>query len=100
MSQLRYWLWLTTLPGLSLRGQLQLIDHFGTPEGVFLADKGALEEMGGLTQREMTALSRRDLRLADNVLEDCRKHQIGILTIQDAAYPQRLRRSPKTFTRM
>lgn len=91
MSQLRYWLWLTTLPGLSLRGQLQLIDHFGTPEAVFLADKGALKEMGGLTQREMTALSRRDLRLADNVLEDCRKHQIGILTIQDAAYPQRLR---------
>lgn len=91
MSQLRYWLWLTTLPGLSLRGQLQLIDHFGTPEAVFLADKGALMEMGGLTQREMTALSRRDLRLADHVLEDCRKHQISILTIQDAAYPQRLR---------
>ena len=91
MSQLRYWLWLSTVQGLSLRGQLQLVEHFGTPEAVFLADRSALEEMKGLTQRELTALSRRDLRTADNVLEDCRKHQISILTIQDAAYPQRLR---------
>lgn len=91
MSQLRYWIWLSTLPGLSLRGQLQLVDHFGTPEAVFLADRDALTGVAGLTERERTALSRRDLRRANDVLEDCRKHQINILTIQDAAYPQRLR---------
>ena len=91
MSQLRYWIWLSTLPGLSLRGQLQLMDHFGSPEAVFLADRDALTAVEGLTERERTALSRRDLRRANDVLEDCRKHQISILTIQDAAYPQRLR---------
>lgn len=91
MSQLRYWIWLSTLSGLSLRGQLQLVEHFGSPEAVFLSDRGALEQLEGLTERELKALSRRDLRTADNVLEDCRKHQISILTIQDAAYPQRLR---------
>lgn len=91
MSQLRYWVWLSTLPGLSSRGQLQLIEHFGSPEAVFLSDRSALEQLEGLTERELTVLSRRDLRRADDVLEDCRKHQIGILTLQDAAYPQRLR---------
>lgn len=91
MSQLRYWIWLTTLQGLSLRGQLHLIERFGTPEAVFLADAGALAQVEELTARERDVLVRRDLRRADGVLEDCQKSQVGILTIQDAAYPQRLR---------
>lgn len=91
MSQMRYWVWLTTLPGLSLSGQLRLLDTFGTPREVFLADGEALEQVEGLTQRERQQLELRDLRQADRVLEDCREHRIHILTMQDAAYPLRLR---------
>lgn len=91
MSQLRYWIWLTTLPGLTLKGQLRLIAHFGDPEAVFLSDSEALRQVPDLTCRELESLKRRDLRRADGVLEDCQRHQIGILTIQDAAYPQRLK---------
>lgn len=91
MSQMRYWVWLTTLPGLSLSGQLRLLDTFGTPREVFLADREALEQVEGLTQRERQQLELRDLRQADRVLEDCREHRIHILTMQDAAYPLRLR---------
>lgn len=91
MSQLRYWIWFTTLPGLTLRGQIRLLDHFGSPEEIFLADAIALRQVDFLTNREREALTLRDFRLADSVLENCRKCQISVMTIQDAAYPQRLR---------
>ena len=91
MSLLRYWIWLSTVPGLSLRGQLRLLDRFPTPEAVYLADRRALEDSGTLTRKELDALEMRDLSQADKVLEDCRRKGIGILTMQDAAYPQRLR---------
>ncbi len=91
MSELRYWIWLTTMQGVSLRAQLGLLREFDTPEAVFLSDEVALDRVEGLTQREKQTILRRDLRLADLVLEDCRREKIRLLTIQDAAYPQRLR---------
>ena len=90
MSQLRYWIWLTTVPGLSLSAQRALIDTFESPEAVFLGDEDALRQTEGLSGSGLQALLRRDLRQADQVLEDCRNEGISILTIQDAAYPQRL----------
>ena len=91
MAQLQYWIWLTSIPGLSLRAQHRLLEWFESPEAVFLADREAMDQVEGLTQREKEALARRDLRRAHQVLEDCRKEKIKILTMQDAGYPLRLR---------
>ena len=94
---LRYWLWLTTVKGLSLRSQTGLVRHFGSPEAVYLADREALEQADCLTAQELSLLERRDLREADRVLEACRRLNLGILTMQDAAYPQRLRAIESTI---
>lgn len=91
MAQLRYWIWLSTLPGMSLKGQQRVLRHFGSPEEVFLSDKTAIEQVEGLTIKERSALLVKDLGLADGVLADCRKQNIHILTYQDANYPQRLK---------
>ena len=91
MAKIGYWLWLTTLPGVSTQSQLRLVRHFGSPEAVFRADPEAFSEVEGLRQSEIRALKFRDTRRAENVLEDCRKFDIQILTIEDAKYPQRLR---------
>ncbi len=91
MAQLRYWIWLSTLPGLTLKGQQRALRHFGSPEEVFLSDRGAVRGVEGLSKREQEALLTKDLRLADGVLEDCQKQGIHILTYQDAMYPQRLK---------
>lgn len=90
MSQLRYWIWLTTVPGLPRKTQLGLLERFESPEAVFLADATTLKA-AGLTERNLQEIDKRDLRRADQVLEDCRKEKINILTMQDAAYPRRLR---------
>lgn len=94
MSKLRYWIWLSTLSGLSPLRQVELLKRFQTPEQVFLADAEVLKTVEGITKKELEAIGRRDFRVADSVLEDCEKQDIRILTIDDAAYPRRLRDIP------
>lgn len=42
MAALKYWVWLTTLPGLGERAKLQLLAHFGSPEEIYFAPEGEL----------------------------------------------------------
>ncbi len=91
MAILRYWLWLSTLSGLGLRGQRKTLEHFGSPEEAFLSDEVGVKQVEGLSEHERKALLTKDLRKADGILEDCSRHGIHILTYQDAMYPQRLK---------
>ena len=88
MAQLRYWVWLTTLEGVSSVTIRRLMDRFGGPREIFF---GSCDDMPELSARERAALSNRDLSRTEAVLEKCRANDIGILTIADALYPERLR---------
>ena len=37
MAALKYWVWLTTLPGLTNRSKLLLLEHFPSPEDIYYA---------------------------------------------------------------
>ena len=39
MAALKYWIWLTTRRGLAPLQTFRLLDHFGTPEAVYFADR-------------------------------------------------------------
>ena len=90
MAALRYWVWLTSVPGLSNRSRLQLLAHFSSPEDVYYAD--AEEAMrAGLSREQATRLDDRSMERTDAILADCAKKDIFIVTMDDAAYPARLR---------
>ena len=91
MTQLLDWIWLTTLSGVSTQSQLRLLEQFGSPAAVFRAAPEELRTVKGLRRSELSALKSRDLRRAERVLEDCRRMGYHILTMEDPAYPQRLR---------
>lgn len=91
MEQLQDWLWLTTLKGLSLQGQQAALCFFGSPREAFLAGRGAIDQVPGLSPQEREALARKDLRMAEGVLEDCEKNEISVLTFEDQRYPWRLK---------
>ena len=38
MTELKYWLWLTSRPGMDPGRVLLLLDHFVTPERIYYAD--------------------------------------------------------------
>ena len=91
MSALKYWLWLTELPGLKNQTRLALLRHFPTPEDVYYADPEEVLLTEGITREQAKLLEDKDCAGADRILADCQRLDLDLLTIQDAGYPNRLR---------
>ena len=53
MAQLRYWVWLTTLEGVSSVTIRRLMDRFGGPREIFF---GSCDDMPELSARERAAV--------------------------------------------
>ena len=86
---LKYWLWLTTRKKLGNSGVLAILRHFSSPEEAFFAPEERLRGIAGLP--DPTPLLDKDLSEAEKILQSCYRQGIRILTMQDAAYPERLR---------
>ena len=91
MSALKFWLWLTELPGLTNQTRLALLRHFPTPEDVYYADPAEVLLTEGITREQAKLLEDKDCAAAEKVLADCGELGLHIVTISDAAYPNRLR---------
>lgn len=91
MAALKYWLWLTTLPGLTDNSKMLLMEHFASPEDVYYAREEALWQVDGLKKEQAALLENKSLATADRVLADCARKDIFIITMADALYPERLR---------
>ena len=90
MAQLPYWIWLTTRQRLTLRGPQLALSYFGTPEEIYRARHSDIEQVQGLTDKEVAALGQKDLDGAKTILEMCSDQGIRVITSRDTAYPQRL----------
>ena len=90
MAALEYWLWLSSA-GLSPRAKTALIERYGDAEAVFHTPDGAFTALPELSRAEAGVLERRDLSLAYEIAEACERQGIHAVSLQDAAYPQRLR---------
>lgn len=91
MSALKYWVWLTELPGLHNQTRLQLLEHFQSPEDIYYADPAELLLTEGITREQAALFSDHRLESADRILADCAALDLRILTLQDADYPSRLK---------
>ena len=90
MSKRVYWLWLATRSDLSAQNIRDLTERFGTPEFLYGANRDVLIH-AGLNKRQTDALCDKDLSGAQQILRTCEQKKIQILTIEDSAYPDRLR---------
>lgn len=86
---LKYWIWLATRKGASLREICQVSRYYSTPEQAYFADADGYRQITAL--RSITPFLDKDLTSAEEIMEICRRKDIRILTIQDAGYPKRLR---------
>ena len=84
MSALKYWLWLTELPGLTNQTRLALLQHFPTPEDVYYAEAEEVLLTEGITREQAILLENKDCAAADRILADCQRLNVNILTLQDA----------------
>lgn len=85
-----HWIWLSTRP-FSDRVKVSLLQHFSDPEEIYFADKAVFSQMDGLTKEQLTALENKSLHQSEEILRQCRREKISILTYRDAGYPSRLK---------
>lgn len=85
-----HWIWYATSQALDLRQKLALLQHFPDPEDIYYADSRALLSVEGITPQAVDALQEESLEQAEDIYRRCQDKRIGILTLQDAAYPKRL----------
>lgn len=91
MGNLRHWLWLTTRGSAPGMYAARLLEHFGSPEAAYFADEKEYDQLRELPAEVRKALKDKSLSEAERILEDCQRLDVQLLTIQDAAYPERLR---------
>ncbi len=90
MSNLKHWIWLTQRRGLAGQAAFRVLEHFGSPEQAYVGDEGAYALVGGLSGEAVRSLMDKSLDGANEVLGDCDRLGIRLLTLQDATYPERL----------
>ena len=86
-----HWIWFATRPGMNDREKAALLQRFQDAEDLYFADKGAYEAVEDLPEDAVAALQDKDLQPAEQILKECARKKIHILTYRDAAYPSRLR---------
>lgn len=92
MASLKYWIWLASLPKVSLRMKHALLGAFETPEKIYFSESGEYSLVEGITRPVIAALEEgKSLDRADRILGDCERLDLRVLTIQDTEYPDRLR---------
>ena len=91
MSALKYWIWLSALEGVSVRTKAAVIRRFGDAESAFFSPAGAMAAAEGISPAEAAVLEERSLGRVDEILGDCERQGLSIVTMQDALYPKRLK---------
>lgn len=89
-----HWIWYATRTGLGDHTKAQLLSHFENPEAVYFAEDSFFRQMEGLSSEAVESLCDKNLTKSQKILSQCTNLKIGILTYQDAAYPERLKNIP------
>lgn len=84
-----HWIWLAHRSGVSDRMKRRLLEHFSDPEEIYYCD--CYDHMEGLSDGALEGLKDKSLTAAEEILADCRKENLNILTFRDGTYPHRLK---------
>ena len=87
---LLYWLWYAELK-LNNIIKVSLLSHYASPEDIYHADGAVVAAVCGLPEAAAEALEDKDLQRAKQIMQVCRQKNIGVITLGDSAYPQKLR---------
>ena len=90
-----YWIWLSNALGAGSSAFRRLISLYDTPFDIFRAEEEELEQIPDLTERVKRALCDKSLERATEILDQCEREGIGVLTYDEDAYPRALREIQK-----
>ena len=90
-DDVQYWLALTRIEGLGVRGAHKLIEHFGSPRAAYIASLTELESCGIPAPVAQAIFAQVGLKEAEKELEAAAKVQCQLLTFACDDYPPLLK---------
>ncbi len=94
MDSLVYWIWLSLAATPDSATFPRLLASFGDAKSVYDSDVKKIGAVIGNNASDKRALADKDLSRACEILEFCKKHNVGITAYPDADYPAPLRKIP------
>ena len=91
MNDVIYWLWLSTSPRIGPRAITSLLKYYGGPEQMYFAPVGEITRLLPRNIEGAEELEKRDLDAAKRIFEKCDNDGIDVITLNEDAYPERLR---------
>lgn len=89
----KYWVWLSLIKGLGNRRVIKLLDKYQDPEKIYNLNSKQLLQEPGIGRNIMEAMLDKKTRgdILRKQIEEMKKRQIQIITLQDKKYPQNLK---------
>lgn len=88
MAALKYWVWFTTLPGLTNRSKLLLLEHFPSPEDIYYAQPEDLPPVEGLSSSQAALLSDKSTDRAEDARTAARSSPQRAWRTKERSHPQ------------
>ena len=90
MTDKRYWIWLQQCLGEGA-GFKEIIEDFENPQRLYESNILEWRMSPALNPKQVERLSKKNLDIADRIINDCNQYGWLIITYDDERYPQRLR---------
>jgi DNA processing protein len=85
-----YWLWLSLIKGIGPITAKKLLLHYKDAYCIYNATKDELEEIGILSKKQLEELiTSKSLKGAQNIINECKKREIKVLTYDDELYKEK-----------
>ena len=92
MRDIEYWIWLTSLEGLSSKKAFDLLERYKSPEVIYGLSENVLKNTKGLTEKNIKELLNSDKRdRVGNIYELMVQSNIKMVNIYEETYPQKLK---------
>lgn len=82
---------LLSIRGIGVKTGRQLVSACGGIEELWRSPAATLERIEGVSPRLVAALQNSVAGTSDTIIEQCRRHAVDILSIEDEEYPEQLR---------
>lgn len=95
-SNIKYWVWFSSLANISPLKKMMLLDHFGDPVLLWECSEQELRTLDFLTPRMIKTITNKALRQElPRIMDRIVKGDIDIMTIKDSSYPEELKNIPQ-----
>ncbi|OGO78874.1 MAG: DNA protecting protein DprA [Clostridiales bacterium GWB2_37_7] len=92
MRDLKYWVWLSSLPGIGSRKFYNLIDHFETAENVFNSTTEELKRCGVINNETVNVVvNNRSIEKIDKYLIKVKDNDVNVYLSSQEEYPSNLK---------